>query len=125
MVTTDLHHHRVEWAELETIDLAKARSPEGRAEWAIKVRDAMHKQGFLYVVNHGLEKQQVRVLHDGHGQAASNYGVPFFRLNVSSILLPYHSFRSNQRKRNCMRRKSKRQARSWDTNHFSTGSVYF
>ncbi|ETW75309.1 hypothetical protein HETIRDRAFT_331093 [Heterobasidion irregulare TC 32-1] len=54
----------LEWAELETIDLAKARSPEGRAEWAIKVRDAMHKQGFLYVVNHGLEKQQAERIFD-------------------------------------------------------------
>lgn len=54
----------LEWAELETIDLAKARSPEARAEWAIKARDAMRKQGFFYVVNHGLDKSQVDRIFD-------------------------------------------------------------
>jgi len=41
------------------IDLAKAKTPEGKAELAIKARDAMHRQGFFYVINHGLEKDQV------------------------------------------------------------------
>ena len=50
----------VEWAELEVIDLAKAKTPEGKAELVIKARDAMHRQGFFYIINHGLEKDQVR-----------------------------------------------------------------
>jgi len=50
----------VEWAELEVIDLAKAKTPEGKAELVIKARGAMHRQGFFYIINHGLEKDQVR-----------------------------------------------------------------
>ncbi|EIM91456.1 Clavaminate synthase-like protein [Stereum hirsutum FP-91666 SS1] len=48
----------LKWAELEVIDLEKAKTIEGRAELVVKARDAMHKQGFFYVVNHGLEKAQ-------------------------------------------------------------------
>lgn len=50
----------VQWAELETIDLANAQTPEGQAEEVRKIRDAMHKQGFCYIINHGLEQSEVR-----------------------------------------------------------------
>jgi len=46
----------IDWADLTFIDLAKARSPEGRAEQVRLARDATHKQGFFYVINHGLDK---------------------------------------------------------------------
>jgi isopenicillin N synthase-like dioxygenase len=49
----------VDWAELEVIDLAKVKTPEGKAEQVEKARDAMHRQGFFYAVNHGLDKSQV------------------------------------------------------------------
>ena len=49
----------VEWADLPIIDLSLARTPEGRAALAPKVRDAMHNIGFLYVINHGLSQAQV------------------------------------------------------------------
>ncbi|KAI8989246.1 Clavaminate synthase-like protein [Trametes punicea] len=48
----------LEWADLATIDLSKASTPEGRAELAPKVRDAMRTYGFMYVVNHGLTQAQ-------------------------------------------------------------------
>ncbi|THH08442.1 hypothetical protein EW146_g8989 [Bondarzewia mesenterica] len=48
----------LEWADLAVIDLAKAKTPEGRAEAVIKARDAMHSKGFFYVINHGLDKAQ-------------------------------------------------------------------
>ncbi|TFY80318.1 hypothetical protein EWM64_g3695 [Hericium alpestre] len=54
----------IEWAELAVIDLSKTRTPEGRAEQAIIARDAMHNQGFFYVINHGLKKSQVDRLFD-------------------------------------------------------------
>ena len=50
----------VEWAELEVIDLAQVKTTVGKAEQAEKARNALHKQGFFYVVNHGLDKAQVR-----------------------------------------------------------------
>lgn len=56
-----LRHSTVKWAELEVIDLEKAKTVEGRAELVIKARDAMHNQGFFYVVNHGLEKAQASI----------------------------------------------------------------
>ena len=48
--------HLVDWADLTFIDLAKAKTPEGRAEQVRLARDATHKQGFFYVVNHGLDQ---------------------------------------------------------------------
>ncbi|OCH85893.1 Clavaminate synthase-like protein [Obba rivulosa] len=48
----------LEYADLVVIDLAKAKSPEGRAELAVQVHDAMITQGFFYVVNHGLTPVQ-------------------------------------------------------------------
>lgn len=50
----------VDYAELAIIDLAKAGTPEGRAELAIQARDAMREQGFFYVINHGWDQKQVR-----------------------------------------------------------------
>ena len=50
----------VEWAELEVIDLAQVKTAVGKAEQVEKARNAMHKQGFFYVVNHGLDRAQVR-----------------------------------------------------------------
>ena len=49
----------MEWAEFPLIDLSKANTPEGLAELAPVVRDAMRTYGFLYVVNHGLLQAQV------------------------------------------------------------------
>ncbi|TFY80316.1 hypothetical protein EWM64_g3697 [Hericium alpestre] len=54
----------LDWAQLEIIDLAQVHTPEGRAEQARKARDALHKQGFFYVVNHGLESDQVERMFD-------------------------------------------------------------
>ncbi|TBU57588.1 Clavaminate synthase-like protein [Dichomitus squalens] len=48
----------LEWADLPIIDLSKAATPEGRAELAPAMRDAMHTHGFVYVVNHGLTQAQ-------------------------------------------------------------------
>ena len=48
----------VEWADLPIIDLSKASTPEGRAELAPQVRDAMRTYGFFYIVNHGYTQAQ-------------------------------------------------------------------
>ncbi|THH21293.1 hypothetical protein EW146_g230 [Bondarzewia mesenterica] len=54
----------LEWTDLAVIDLAKAKTPEGQAEAVIKARDAMHRQGFFYVINHGLDKAQNERIFD-------------------------------------------------------------
>ncbi|KAA1467556.1 Clavaminate synthase-like protein [Dentipellis sp. KUC8613] len=54
----------LDWAELQTIDLHKARTPEERAEQVRIAADAMHNQGFFYVVNHGLEQPQIERMFD-------------------------------------------------------------
>ncbi|KAH9994749.1 Clavaminate synthase-like protein [Russula vinacea] len=46
----------LQWADLTCIDIAKAKTPEGRAEQVRLARDATHKQGFFYVINHGLDQ---------------------------------------------------------------------
>ncbi|KAI8989247.1 Clavaminate synthase-like protein [Trametes punicea] len=45
----------LEWADLPIIDILKARTAEGRAELAPRVRDAMCSHGFFYVINHGYD----------------------------------------------------------------------
>ncbi|KII91589.1 hypothetical protein PLICRDRAFT_173417 [Plicaturopsis crispa FD-325 SS-3] len=52
------------YADLATIDLSKAVTPEGRAELALQVRDAMTTQGFFYVVNHGYTQSQTDRMFD-------------------------------------------------------------
>ncbi len=44
----------VDYADLAVIDLSKAQTPQGRAELAIKARNAMRDVGFFYAINHGL-----------------------------------------------------------------------
>lgn len=53
----------MDWADLPIIDISKASTPEGRAELATQVRDAMRTFGFLYVVNHGYTQAQVLYLY--------------------------------------------------------------
>lgn len=50
----------MDYADLPIIDLSKANTPQGRTELAVQLRDAMTKQGFSYVINHGYTQQEVR-----------------------------------------------------------------
>lgn len=50
----------VDYAELAVIDLSKTYTYDGRAELALKLRDAMTDQGFFYVINHGYTQAQVK-----------------------------------------------------------------
>ncbi|KAI0703871.1 Clavaminate synthase-like protein [Cerioporus squamosus] len=54
----------LDWADLVVIDISKARTPEGRAQLAPQVRDAMRTTGFLYVVNHGMTQAQTDRIFD-------------------------------------------------------------
>jgi hypothetical protein len=68
----------VDWAQLAIVDLAKAKTPECRAEQVQIARDAMHKQGFFYVVNHGFDLAQVNA-------------VPFIAIFSQRLLEPAHA----------------------------------
>lgn len=48
----------VDYADLSIIDLSKASTEAGRAELTAQVCEAMNKQGFFYVVNHGYTPEQ-------------------------------------------------------------------
>ena len=39
--------------------MSKLSTADGRAELMTTVRDAMHTDGFIYLVNHGLSQAQV------------------------------------------------------------------
>lgn len=52
----------VDYADLAIIDLAKAGTPEGRAELTVEVCDAMKNQGFFYAINHGYTPSQVTTI---------------------------------------------------------------
>jgi len=52
------------YADLAIIDLGKAITPEGRAELAAQVCDAMAKHGFFYAINHGYTSAQTARIFD-------------------------------------------------------------
>ncbi|KAI0797314.1 Clavaminate synthase-like protein [Irpex lacteus] len=54
----------LEYADLAIIDLSMANTAEGRAELAALARDALHKIGFFYVVNHGLSPPETERIFD-------------------------------------------------------------
>ncbi|KDQ32558.1 hypothetical protein PLEOSDRAFT_1073080 [Pleurotus ostreatus PC15] len=54
----------LEYADLAIVDISKASTPEGRAELAITVREAMTNVGFFYVVNHGYDQAQIARITD-------------------------------------------------------------
>lgn len=51
----------MEYADLAIIDFSKASTPEGRLELSAQVAEAMNKEGFFYVINHGYSQAQVTV----------------------------------------------------------------
>ncbi|KAF7797973.1 hypothetical protein EIP86_009180 [Pleurotus ostreatoroseus] len=44
--------------------LSKAQTPEGLAQLAQEARDALHDQGFLYIINHGLPAEDTERMFD-------------------------------------------------------------
>ncbi|KAF9014245.1 hypothetical protein BDQ17DRAFT_1342371 [Cyathus striatus] len=49
---------QLEYADLPIIDLAKARTPEGRRRLAVQLCDAMKTHGFFYAINHGYTQEE-------------------------------------------------------------------
>ncbi|KAI9902248.1 hypothetical protein N3K66_004065 [Trichothecium roseum] len=49
----------LDWADLSTIDLAKYGTPEGNAELAQTLLQAIRTKGFFYVINFGISQQDV------------------------------------------------------------------
>ena len=107
----------VDWADLTFIDLAKAKTPEGRAEQVRLARDATHKQGFFYVINHGLDQAVV----------SSNClrSVPsltrYHSLTEWLILPPLRSRMLVKARSFAIRPESKRRESTWDTSFLSIG----
>ncbi|KIJ06318.1 hypothetical protein PAXINDRAFT_20480 [Paxillus involutus ATCC 200175] len=54
----------LDYADLPVIDLAKAQSPEERAQLASQVQDALLTHGFFYVINHGYLSSQANRMFD-------------------------------------------------------------
>lgn len=50
---------QVDWADLDAVDLSKAKTHEGRKGLVKQVHDAMKNDGFLFVTNHSVTPQQV------------------------------------------------------------------
>ncbi|KAF7304538.1 Clavaminate synthase-like protein [Mycena chlorophos] len=57
-VAPEATKEKLDYADLPFIDLALARTPEGRKALAQVLVDAMHTHGFFYVVNHGYTPEQ-------------------------------------------------------------------
>ncbi|KAF8548279.1 Clavaminate synthase-like protein [Imleria badia] len=54
----------LDFADLAIIDLSKAHTPEGRAELASQLRDALRTNGFVYAINHGYTQAQCDRMFD-------------------------------------------------------------
>ncbi|EPQ50555.1 Clavaminate synthase-like protein [Gloeophyllum trabeum ATCC 11539] len=52
------------YVDLPVLDLAKGNTPEGWAELAVTVKDAMTTRGFLTVTNHGWTAEQTKRMFD-------------------------------------------------------------
>jgi isopenicillin N synthase-like dioxygenase len=52
----------VEFADLASVDISKANTPEGRAELYPQLRDALRTHGFIYAINHGYTQAQARLV---------------------------------------------------------------
>ncbi|KAF8577574.1 Clavaminate synthase-like protein [Ramaria rubella] len=63
-VAAPVTKHDLEWAQLETVDLSKMGTPQGRDELVKIVHKAMTTQGFFFVVNHGLQQSQTDRMFD-------------------------------------------------------------
>ncbi|KZT08214.1 Clavaminate synthase-like protein [Laetiporus sulphureus 93-53] len=48
----------LDYADLIILDFSKVHTPDGRAELALQVRQAMSEQGFFYIINHGYTQAQ-------------------------------------------------------------------
>ncbi|KAJ3566782.1 hypothetical protein NP233_g6790 [Leucocoprinus birnbaumii] len=54
----------LDWANLAAIDLSIAKTHEGRKSLVKQVHDAIKNDGFLYVVNHGVDSETITRMFD-------------------------------------------------------------
>ncbi|KAI6019153.1 hypothetical protein EDC04DRAFT_2576053 [Pisolithus marmoratus] len=54
----------LDFADLRVIDLARANTPEGRAELVPQLRDALRTNGFVYAINHGYSQAECNRIFD-------------------------------------------------------------
>lgn len=109
----------VDYADLAIIDLSKASTPEGRAQLANEVRDAMRDNGFFYVINHGYTQEQV--IQFLHSSLTSAFSYLIFRPLESSTLLTSHSLTSVMRRSANTKERCFNPGRTKGTNSVVTG----
>jgi isopenicillin N synthase-like dioxygenase len=49
----------LQWASLVTLDLSEFDQPEGKTKLAAQLKEAIHKIGFFYIINHGLSQSDI------------------------------------------------------------------
>ncbi|XP_006456789.1 hypothetical protein AGABI2DRAFT_195789 [Agaricus bisporus var. bisporus H97] len=69
-VQAETTKENLDWADLDAVDLSKAKTHEGRKGLVKQVHDAMKNDGFLFVTNHSVTPQQMSRMFD-----LSNYAV--------------------------------------------------
>src|ERR1700743_2773449 len=47
------------WASLVTLDLSEFDQPGGKAKLAAQLKEAIHKIGFFYIINHGISQKDI------------------------------------------------------------------
>ncbi|EIW79588.1 Clavaminate synthase-like protein [Coniophora puteana RWD-64-598 SS2] len=80
-----LTQENLKWADLAVIDLAKAGTPEGRAELALEVNKALRNHGFFYVINHGYTQAQNERMFDIADRAFAGVSAEEKQLYASNI----------------------------------------
>lgn len=63
---------KLDWANLAVIDLSKATTFEGRKTLVKQVHDAIKNDGFLYIINHGIEPEQITRMFNLSNYASEN-----------------------------------------------------
>ncbi|KAK5720156.1 hypothetical protein LTR15_007429 [Elasticomyces elasticus] len=51
--------HELDWADLISLDLSKFDAPGGKQQLANQLQEAVHKVGFFYITNFGLNQAQI------------------------------------------------------------------
>ena len=110
----------MDYVDLVILDFTKISTPEGRAELSVLARDAMHKDGFLYVINHGLSPTDVSVMRFLPSKLYLTTKMGCRRL-VSSISRMYHSLKFPRKKNLTIQAISSKRELIRDTNLGATG----
>lgn len=61
-INEEINHHKTKMSTIPVIDLKDLNTPTGRNQIEENIREAFHKYGFLYLINHDFPLDIVRII---------------------------------------------------------------